>query len=120
MFTPPVNMHLHDTGQFNGPERQFVGRMYFLRTLGLGLGFMCVAGVFCVNGAHWLAWAALFANGFLWSHLARWIALRAPSPRKPEQDKRKKRILGKVCARGEDTGGVRLAICGREQPTQRI
>ena len=84
MFTPPVNMHLHDTGQFNGPERQFVGRMYFLRTLGLGLGFMCVAGVFCVNGAHWLAWAALFANGFLWSHLARWIALRAPSPRKAE------------------------------------
>jgi diguanylate cyclase len=61
-----------------------VERLFRMRMLGLGAGFFCVAGVFYANGAHWLAWAALFANGFLWPHFARWTALRASSPRTAE------------------------------------
>lgn len=75
---------LVDIAKFSSHERQLVGRMYPLRILGLALGFLCVAGVLHVNGASWPAWAALAANGFLWPHLARWIALRSRSPRKAE------------------------------------
>lgn len=70
--------------KFSNHERQLVERMYPLRMLGLALGFLCVAGVLHVNGASWPVWAALIANGFLWPHIARWIALRARSPRKAE------------------------------------
>jgi len=79
MTVPPP-----EVARFISHERQLVRRMYPLRILGMAAGFLCVAGVLYVNGVSRLTWALLFANGFLWPHLARWIALRARSPRKAE------------------------------------
>ncbi len=84
IFEPAATTTLPDAAKFSRHERQMVERLFRMRMLGLGAGFFCVAGVFFVNGAHWLAWAVLFVNGFLWPHLARWMALRAPSPRQAE------------------------------------
>lgn len=79
-----MTVPLVETARFMTQERLLVKRMHLLRTLGLGAGFFCVAGVFYVNGANWLTWILLFVNGFLWPHLALQIAMRAPSPRKAE------------------------------------
>ena len=84
IFEPVSTPALPDAAKFSRHERQMVERLFRLRALGLGAGFFCVAGVFFVNGAHWLAWVLLFANGFLWPHFARWSALRAPSPHQAE------------------------------------
>jgi diguanylate cyclase len=75
---------LPEAAKFISHERQLVLRMYPLRILGLAAGFLCIAGVLYVNGTNPLAWTLLLANGFLWPHLARWIALRSRSPRKAE------------------------------------
>lgn len=45
-------------------------RMYRMRALGLGLGAICVGAVLHEHGASPALWALLFANGFLWPHLA--------------------------------------------------
>lgn len=59
---------------------RFVGRIYRMRTLGLGCGFFAVAGVLHEQGAAWWAWAALFANGFLWPPAAYLLAARSRDP----------------------------------------
>ena len=61
-------------------ERRFVMRVHGLRTLGLGLGFFPVAAVFWQNGEPLLLWALLLVNGFVWPHLARWLAARSATP----------------------------------------
>jgi len=81
---PSMTAPLPEAARFISHERQLVRRMYPLRILGLAAGFLCVAGVLYVNGASRLTWALLIANGFLWPHLARWIAMHARSPRKAE------------------------------------
>ncbi|MBD9479919.1 diguanylate cyclase [Pseudoxanthomonas sp. PXM02] len=45
-------------------------RMYRMRALGLGLGFLCVGAVLYEHTASPALWALLVANGFLWPHLA--------------------------------------------------
>lgn len=64
--------------------QQFVRRIYRMRTLGLGLGFLCVASVFHERGAPPLVWAALVLDGFVWPHVARALAWRASDPRRAE------------------------------------
>ncbi|SDY23715.1 diguanylate cyclase [Lysobacter sp. yr284] len=59
---------------------RFVGRIYRMRSLGLGVGFFAVAGVLYEHGAAWWAWAALFGNGFLWPSAAYLIASRSRDP----------------------------------------
>jgi diguanylate cyclase len=59
---------------------RFIDRMRGLRSLGVGMAFLCVAGVFHRNGAHPLAWAALGFNGLLWPHLAWYLARRSSDP----------------------------------------
>ncbi len=59
-------------------------RIHRLRTLGLGLGFLCVAAVFREQGAHPALWALLVVHGFLWSHVACGLEIRSPDPRKTE------------------------------------
>jgi len=59
---------------------RFIDRMRGLRSLGVGMAFFCVGGVFYTQGAHPLAWAALAFNGVLWPHLAWWLARRSPDP----------------------------------------
>jgi diguanylate cyclase len=62
----------------------FARRMHAPRTLGLGLGFFCVASVLWQNGANPVTWAALALNGFAWPHVARLIATRSRDPYRAE------------------------------------
>jgi diguanylate cyclase len=62
----------------------FARRMHGPRTLGLGLGFFCVASVLYQHGANPVTWAVLALNGFLWPHLARLIAIRSRDPYRAE------------------------------------
>jgi diguanylate cyclase len=59
-------------------------RIHRLRTLGLGLGFLCVASVFREQGAHPALWALLVVHGFVWPHAAYGLALRSSDPRRME------------------------------------
>jgi diguanylate cyclase len=61
-------------------ELRFVARIYRMRTLGLGLGFLCVASVLRLHGAPWFAWALLVAHGLLWPHVAWLAASRSERP----------------------------------------
>ncbi|HEX6832334.1 MAG TPA: diguanylate cyclase [Rudaea sp.] len=65
-------------------ERRFVGRIYRLRMLGLGLGFFCVASVLYQNEAPPAAWVLLIFDGFLWPHVAHRLALNSADPRGQE------------------------------------
>src|SRR5690242_10574948 len=61
-------------------EQRFVARMHRIRTLGLGLGFFCVASVLYLRVAPWFVWALLFAHGFAWPHFAWLAASRSAHP----------------------------------------
>jgi diguanylate cyclase len=65
-------------------DLRFVERLHTLRSIGLGLGFLCVVGVLRQNGAHPLVWTALAFNGLAWPHLAYAIARRSSEPQKAE------------------------------------
>lgn len=65
-------------------ELRFVSRIYPMRTLGLGLGFLCVASVFRLHGQSWLAWGLLITYAFLWPPLARLVAVRSATPLRAE------------------------------------
>lgn len=70
-----------------GKGKRFVRRIYRLRTIGLGIGFFCVAGVFYRHEPStplWL-WALLIFNGFVWPHLACVLALSRPVPYRAER-----------------------------------
>ncbi|MDR3397818.1 MAG: diguanylate cyclase [Pandoraea sp.] len=70
-----------------GKGKRFVRRIYRLRAIGLGIGFLCVAGVFYrqePSAPLWL-WALLIVNGFLWPHLACALALSRPVPYRAER-----------------------------------
>ncbi len=77
------------TGDLRAPTArtkglEFVRRIHRMRTLGLGLGFICVASVFREEAAHPALWALLAANGFVWPHVAFLLARRSPDPRRFE------------------------------------
>jgi diguanylate cyclase len=61
-------------------DLRFVTRMRRMRTLGLGLGFFCVASVFNFHGTPWYAWTLLIAHGFAWPHVAWLAASRSARP----------------------------------------
>jgi diguanylate cyclase len=81
----------------------FARRMHGPRTLGLGLGFFCVASVLYQNGANPVTWAALALNGFLWPHVAFLIAKRSRDPYRAE-------LRNLVADSG--AGGVWVALMG--------
>lgn len=62
----------------------FVKRLYLPRIIGLGLGFFCVASVFFQQETHALVWLGLAANGFLWPHIAYFVAKNSRNPYKAE------------------------------------
>ena len=79
--------HEHaDLPEESGRDRalRFVRRVHRLRTLGLGLGFLCVASVLWLHGAPWYVWTLLVANGLAWPHVARRLALRSAHPVRAE------------------------------------
>jgi diguanylate cyclase len=65
-------------------DLRFVNRIYRMRTLGLGLGFLCVASVFRLHNQSWLTWGLLVAYAFLWPPLARLVAMRSVTPLRAE------------------------------------
>ncbi len=67
------------------PGRGFPRRIYPARLIGVGLGFLCVAGVFSSAGAPWWQWLLLILNGFVWPHIAFLSARRAADPSHTER-----------------------------------
>jgi diguanylate cyclase len=65
-------------------DLRFVTRIHLLRTLGLGLGFFCVASVFWLRDESGWVWAALALHAFVWPHAAWMIARRAAAPARVE------------------------------------
>ena len=65
-------------------DLRFVRRLHRLRTLGLGLGFLCVGSVLRLHDASLGWWLLLFANGFVWPHVAWMLARRSANPRRAE------------------------------------
>lgn len=68
--------------QCSSPSQAY--RNHWPRTVGLGIGFFCVAAVFHQRGAEPWMWALLAFHGFLWPHLAFTRAARARDPRLAE------------------------------------
>ena len=73
-----------DTGYEHIHALRFVRRMHRMRTLGLALGFLCVASVLRLHDAAPVWWAVLIVNAFAWPHAARWLAARDAHPRNAE------------------------------------
>ena len=68
-----------------GSGLSFAKRIYLPRSIGLGIGFFCVAaGLWPLQPAHWV-WALLLFNGFLWPHLAFQLARLSATPFKSER-----------------------------------
>src|SRR3546814_1319995 len=58
-------------------DREFIGRMHRMRTLGLGVGMLPIASVLYANDASAWAWGLLLFNGLAWPHVAWWLARRS-------------------------------------------
>ena len=67
------------------PGRGFPRRVYPARVIGVGLGFISVAGVFVSAGAPPWAWLLLILNGFVWPHIAFLSARHAADPSRAER-----------------------------------
>ena len=65
-------------------DLRFVRRIHLLRTLGLGLGIVCVASVLRLHEEPLGWWILLVAHGFAWPHAARLLAMRSANPRRAE------------------------------------
>lgn len=65
-------------------ELRFARRLYPARIAGAGLGFWCVAAVFSQRDVPLWAWVALVFHGYLWPHLAWWLARRSDTPHRTE------------------------------------
>jgi diguanylate cyclase len=65
-------------------DLRFVRRIHRLRTLGLGLGALCVAAVLQLHDAAIVWYVLLGINAFVWPHIALLIALRSAQPRTAE------------------------------------
>lgn len=81
----PVDPDLaSDAGRLRSRDLRFVDRIYWMRTMGLGLGFLCVASVFHLHRESWPAWVLLAAYAFAWPPLARMLAIRSIVPARAE------------------------------------
>lgn len=67
-----------------GADLRFVRRMWWMRSLGLGLGVLPIAVVLREQGAPLAAWVALIANGFVWPHVAYMLSRRSRDARTTE------------------------------------
>lgn len=67
-----------------GADLRFVQRMWWMRSLGAVLCMLPIAVVLHERGAPPATWVALFANGFLWSHVAYLHSRRSRDPRRAE------------------------------------
>lgn len=67
------------------PGRGFPRRVYPARVIGVGLGFISVAGVFVSAGAPPWAWLLPILNGFVWPRIAFLSARHAADPSRAER-----------------------------------
>ncbi|HTL75309.1 MAG TPA: diguanylate cyclase [Casimicrobiaceae bacterium] len=81
---PPRDTSLPESSPRRDRALGFVARIHRLRTLGLGLGFLCVASVFRLHGAPWYIWTLLVAHALAWPHVARAVATRSAHPVRAE------------------------------------
>ncbi|MEO8565591.1 MAG: diguanylate cyclase [Betaproteobacteria bacterium] len=65
-------------------QMRFVRRIHWMRTLGLALGFVCVASVLQLHHAPIAWWIALAVNAFAWPHVAWLLAERRAHPTRAE------------------------------------
>jgi diguanylate cyclase len=63
---------------------RFVRRVHSLRTLGLGLGSLCVGSVFWLHAEPWFLWVAVALHAFVWPHVAKRLAARSSQPTRCE------------------------------------
>jgi len=75
---PPVQGHTRRRKRER--DLRFVRQIHCLRTLGLGLGSLCVGSVFWLHHESWFSWAALALYAFVWPHVARLVAVRSANP----------------------------------------
>src|SRR6266540_404945 len=66
-------------------DLRFVRRVHLLRTLGLGLGVLCVASVLRLHEEALGWWILLVAHGFAWPHAAQLLAMRSTDPLRAER-----------------------------------
>lgn len=68
-----------------GKGLSFARRIYMPRTVGLGIGCICVtAALYPLNMPGWV-WILMLLNGFVWPHLAYQMATRSPFPYRAER-----------------------------------
>jgi diguanylate cyclase len=63
---------------------RFVGRVYPARIVGLALGGIAVASVLWSNGAHPVAWLALWVSALVWPHVAYGFGVNSADPYRTE------------------------------------
>jgi diguanylate cyclase len=66
-------------------DLRFVRQIHLLRTLGLALGFFCVASVLRQHEQPWIVWLVLATAAFVWPHVARYLAMRSADPARAER-----------------------------------
>lgn len=71
-------------GEDRARQMRFVRRIHRMRTLGLALGFVCVASVFTLHQSSIGWWIALAVNGFVWPHVAWRLATHSAHPTRSE------------------------------------
>jgi len=68
-----------------GKGLSFARRIYMPRTVGLGIGCICVtAALYPLNMPGWV-WILMLVNGFVWPHVAYQMATRSPYPYRAER-----------------------------------
>lgn len=67
-------------GEERTRQMRFVRRIHRMRTLGLALGFICVATVLQMHQSSLGWWIALAVNAFVWPHLAWRLATHSAQP----------------------------------------
>ena len=69
----------------SGKGVSFAKRMYLPRSVGLGVGFFCVAAALYPAHLPAWAWALMVFNGYGWSHVAYQLARRSKQPYRAER-----------------------------------
>jgi diguanylate cyclase len=69
----------------SGKGLSFAKRMYLPRSVGLGVGFFCIAAALYPNNLPAWAWALMIFNGFGWSHAAYQLARSSKQPYRAER-----------------------------------
>ncbi|MFC7627967.1 diguanylate cyclase [Paraburkholderia humisilvae] len=68
-----------------GRGKRFVERLYRLRIVGFGLGFLCIASVLLGQQRGIVLWSLAVFHGFIWPHVARRAALACEVPYRGER-----------------------------------